>query len=319
MKHIKKLSLLAVALLILVAQLIIPAAAASNVLADLIPSKNTSKGKLTLTGCTMTENSDGSVTFTLTATEATFKMAIAENVYQEESGGTIYSGDAFDITKGAFVVYDYASADGVKFTEVIAHYTRKDKAASSALADLYLNSMEGTDFKDYQKQAGEGYGVWDLGTYVTKVKKDTGVFDNKMHRFCDLTGKMSGKVGAKITIYKFYVSSTDNVTNLGKVRPEPTQLDTSSSVTSSEVTSSVDTSSDIPSQADSSETSSVANESSTASTSSAASSTQSTVSNTSSAAADAESDNNTLTYVLIGVGAVIIIGAVVFFVLKKKK
>lgn len=320
MKHVKQMALLAVALFILVAQLIIPASAESTVLADLIPSKNTAKGKLTLTGCTMTENSDGSVTFTLTAAEATFKMVFAENVFSEGSGGTIISGDAVNVKNGAFVVYDYASADGVTLT-AIAHYTRKDKAAGKTLADLYLNSMEGTDYKQYQKSAGTGYGVWDVGAYITS-DKDKKQFDDGLHRFCDLTGSLKGKVGTKLTIYKFYVSSTSDVKDLGKVRPEPTKIESSaaSSATSS-VASSVATSSVASSIASDSKATSSAKSETASSESKAASSAASSAKSVSSAASDTvpTEESNTLTYVLIGVGAVIVIGVVVFLVAKKKK
>lgn len=319
MKHIKQISLFAVALLMIVAQFIISASAESTVLTNLIPTKDTTKGKLTLTGCTMTENSDGSVTFTLTATSANVKMFFAENVYQEESGGTIYSGEAFDITKGAFVVYDYASADGVTFSKFVAHYTRKDKAANNTLADLYLNSMEGSDYAKYRKVGGAGYGVWDLGTYVTTEKKDTGVFDNHLHRFCDLDFDMVGKVGAKLTIYKFYVSSTADVKDLGKVRPEPTKFESSaaSSVTSSKATSSV------TSSAASSVTSSAAKSESVSSAVSATKSTDTSSKSASSAAsssatAAAEESSNWWIYVVIGVVVIAVVVVVVYFASKNK-
>lgn len=321
MKHIKQISILAIALLILIVQLIIPASAADTVLQNLMPSKDTKIGKLTLEGCTITENKDGSVTFTLTATTASFKMVFAENVFKEGSGGTIYSGDAFDITKGAYVVYDYASADGVAFNSFVAHYTRKDKAANNTLADLYLNSMEGNDFRDYQKQVGTGYGVWDLGSYVSKSKGDAGIFDDHMHRFCDLDVKMSGKVGGKLTIYKFYVSSTADVKDLGKVRPEPTantsSAVTSSAVTSSEVTSSVATSSVATSSAatSSTATSSAAQTSSTAASSTAASS---AVSSTASDDNNSDENSNWWIYVVIGVVVVAAAGVIIYFATKKK-
>jgi hypothetical protein len=235
MKHIKQISIIAIALLMLIIQLIVPASAANTVLANLMPSKDTKVGKLALEGCTMTENNDGSVTFTLTATSATFKMVFAENVYKEGSGGTIYSGEAFNIRNDVFVVFDYGTADGITF-DAIAHYTRKDKAANNVLADLYLSSMQSTDanLKKYQKLGGDGFGVWDLGSYVRNEKKDAGIFEDNMHRFCNLEGNLSGKVGGKLTIYKFYASSTADVKDLGKVRPQKT-VESSSAVASSAI------------------------------------------------------------------------------------
>ncbi|HOJ48162.1 MAG TPA: hypothetical protein PLD48_04720 [Bacillota bacterium] len=317
MKHIKQIALLAVALMMIVAQFAISTSAEDTVLVNLMPTKDNTMGKLQLTGCTMEENSDGSVTFTLTATSANVKMIFAENVYQEESGGTIYSGDAFDITKGAFVVYDYASADGVSFSRFVAHYTRKDKATANTLADLYLNSMESdSTYAKHRKVSGEGFGVWDLGTYVTVDKGSSCVFDNHMHRFCDLDFDMVGKVGGKLTIYKFYVSSTADVKDLGKVRPEPTKFESSAA---SSAASSVATSS-AASSAASSDTSSAKSEASSTSSEAKSDVTSSkSDSSASSVSTETEDSSNWWIYVVIAAVVVAVVAVVIYFVSKNKK
>lgn len=314
-KHnMMKTSLLLILIIMLIGSILcIPVLAKDTVIANLLPSNDSERGNLTLTGCTLEENSDGSVTFTLTKKSASFKMVFAESFYAEGKGGTIFNDEPIDLSKPAFMVYDYASADGVTLGDVIAHYTRKDKAPANTLADLYLISMEDQKFGQYSKAKGVGFGVWDWGTYVSSV--DTKRFDDNIHRFVDFEGSLAGNIGSKITIYSFYVSSTFDVKDLGKVRPEPTleEIKEESSSVSKESIEESNTSDNESSQLENSkEDSNVSSE--------AESSIVSNESNNSEASDDDKSDdNNTLIYIIAIAGGLIVIGGIAYLLMKKKK
>lgn len=315
----KKVALITVIFMLLSALLIFSTSADDTVIADLLPSNNEERGKLTLIGCTLEENSDGSVTFTLTDNNASFKMEFTEDFYAEGGGGTIHNDQPVDLSNPAFVVYDYASADGVQLSGTIAHYTRKDKAAANTHADLYLVSMEGNDYTEFVEESGDGYGIWDWGRYVSK--ENTKLFEDKIHRFVNLESSLTGNVGSKITFYKFYVSSTNEVEGLGAVRPEPTNTETSEPEESeeSEEEESEDNSSEIDeSVEDKSDQSDVSVEDND----DEASSDKEDLSDISSEVQGEESeddgeDKSTVIYIVIG--AIIVIALIVFLVMKKKK
>jgi hypothetical protein len=314
-KLTKSLALLTVTAM-LFGLILLPVSAEENMIADLLPSKDVSKGNLTLQGCTMVENEDGSVTFTLTSPNASFKMVFAENFYKEgASGGSIYNDMPIDLSEPAYVVYDYGSADGVALSGTIAHYTRKDKAPNSTLADLYLVSMEGTDYAQYSKAKGDGYGIWDWGTYVTSDSKK--IFDDNIHRFCDLESNLSGTVGASITFYAFYVSSTDQIEGLGSVRPT---LNTDESEAESE---DEDESEQDESEEDEDESEDESEEDEDNSEEADESDTESEDEGAKSADAQSETDESDGTkpiiYILIIAGALIVIGAIAYLFIRKKK
>jgi len=316
----KQISLLTVIVMLLSLLLFLPVSAEETKLANLLPSNKTERGSFTSDGCTLKDNADGSVTLTLTATTATFTMTFTEGLFAE-GGGTIYCDEPINLTNPAYVVYDYASADGVTMPKLIAHYTRKDKAATSILADLYLTSMEDTvKYPEYSKQAGAGFGVWDWGKYVTTKEGGTCLFDDKTHRFASTEGSLDGKVGAKITLYSLYVSSSPDVVGLGTTRPEPTVFETSTASQATSTTESVVSTAES-SVATSSTTSSVTSkETSNNSTSSKTESKATTASSKSDTSSQAEDDGlEPIYYILIIAAAIIIIGGVVFFVMKKKK
>ncbi|HBR31566.1 MAG TPA: hypothetical protein DD733_05745 [Clostridiales bacterium] len=313
---LKHLSLCFAIVILLCATLLVPVSADNTVLANLMPSHDTDRGNLTLTGCTMEENANGSVTFTLTESSASINMVFAEGLYKEGSG-TIYNDEPIDLSKPAYFVYDYASADGVTFGSLIAHYTRKDKSADNKNADLFLNSMEGSDYKDYQKVAGEGYGIWDWGQYVTE-KKD-GLFDDKIHRFTYLEGTLSGTIGSKLTIYSYYVSSTDSVDGLGAIRPkkaEPEESDVSETQSIVSEAESIDES--VPDESDTSSAEESKELSSDAEPNESKAPEKSEAENSEKDTGD-EDGLKPIYYVLIVAGALIIIGVIAFAVMKKKK
>ncbi len=215
----KKLISLSVVLLLVLTSVFafsVSAAEEDNIIHNLLPAANDVNGKVTATDCELTYNDDGSVTFTITGSAPSVTVVFAE-------GTTVYAGDSFNVKDGeGFVVFDYASVDGATLHGnggTVAHYTRKDKAASGALADLYLSSMESADYATYSKASGTGYGIWALGEYIVKGKGDAGTFDDGMHRIDNITYALAGEVGSSLVIYRFYVGSSDTVEGLGASRP----------------------------------------------------------------------------------------------------
>ncbi len=218
-KIMKKLISLSMVLLLVLTSVFafsVSAAEEDTIIHNLLPAANDANGKVTATDCELTYNDDGSVTFTITGSAPSVTVVFAE-------GTTVYAGDSFNVKDGeGFVVYDYASIDGATLHGnggTVAHYTRKDKAASGALADLFLSSMESADYATYSKASGTGYGIWDLGEYIVKGKGDAGTFDDGMHRIDNITYALAGDVGASLVIYRFYVGSSDTVEGLGANRP----------------------------------------------------------------------------------------------------
>ena len=188
------------------------AAEADDIVHSLLPAADDTNGKVTLNNCEYTCNADGSVTFTVTGAGASVNIVYAE-------GATVWAGDAFNAKEGAYFVVDYGSADGATLGQSTqAHYTRKDKDAAGTVADLWLTSMEGSDYTQYQKAKGDGYVIWDIGTYISS--SDSKVFDDGMHRFTSLELYVDGSVGSSVTVYRFYVGTADAVEGIGSVRPE---------------------------------------------------------------------------------------------------
>lgn len=188
------------------------AAEADDIVHSLLPAADDSNGKVTVNNCEYTCNADGSVTFTVTGAGASVNIVYVE-------GATVWAGDAFNAKEGAYFVVDYGSADGATLGQSTqAHYTRKDKEANGTVADLWLTSMEGADYAQYQKAKGDGYVIWDIGTYISS--SDSKVFDDGMHRFTSLELYIEGPVGSSVTVYRFYVGTADAVEGIGSVRPE---------------------------------------------------------------------------------------------------
>ena len=188
------------------------AAEADSIVHSLLPAANDVNGKVTTNNCDITYNEDGSVTFTVTGAGASVNIVYAE-------GATVWAGDAFNVREGAYVVFDYGSADGATLGQSTqAHYTRKDKEANGTVADLWLTSMQ--TMTNYQKASGEGYGIWSLGDYLVTEKGDAGIFEDNMHRFTSLELYIEGAVGSSVTVYRFYVGTADAVEGIGSVRPE---------------------------------------------------------------------------------------------------
>jgi hypothetical protein len=188
------------------------AAEADDIVHSLLPAADDTNGKVTLNNCEYTCNADGSVTFTVTGAGASVNVVYAE-------GATVWAGDAFNAKEGAYFVVDYGSADGATLGQSTqAHYTRKDKDAAGTVADLWLTSMESSDYAQYQKAKGDGYVIWDIGTYISS--SDSKVFEDGMHRFTSLELYIEGAVGSSVTVYRFYVGTADAVEGIGSVRPE---------------------------------------------------------------------------------------------------
>ena len=188
------------------------AAEADDIVHSLLPAADDTNGKVTTNNCEYTCNADGSVTFTVTGAGASVNVVYAE-------GATVWAGDAFNAKEGAYFVVDYGSADGATLGQnTQAHYTRKDKEAAGTVADLWLTSMEGSDYTQYQKAKGDGYVIWDIGTYISS--SDSKVFEDGMHRFTSLELYIEGAVGSSVTVYRFYVGTAEAVEGIGSVRPE---------------------------------------------------------------------------------------------------
>lgn len=218
----KALSLIVVAIMLVAAVLPMTAMAEDELLVDLRPQKSFKSDMMKVNGAELSYEKDGTVVVTLTQTYATIEITLVDK-------GVVNYGDEIDVSKPAFVVVDYASADGVTFgtaAKPLAHYTRKDKDATGDVADLYLGSMESSDYANYAAKKGDGYVAWDWGTYVGS--SDSKVFDNKLHRFTSIEYEFTGSVGMKMYIYKFGVYNTAELEGLGKTRPEPTVIEESS-------------------------------------------------------------------------------------------
>ena len=161
----KTISIITAALMVavLAAALVLSssASAESHIVENLLPNDEDA----TLTGCTLTENADGSVTVTLTAATATIFMELPEDIAK------------FDLTvlDKAYFVYSYKAEGAVLVAgSSLFNYTRKDKTntgtALEGYGNLYVNSMQ--DLEAYQIAGkygttdGVSHCVWDLGGYV---------------------------------------------------------------------------------------------------------------------------------------------------------
>ena len=211
----KLVSLMIIAAMLITAALTLSVSAEeANLLVDMRPRADHTADIQAVSGCEIEYEDDGTAVITLTSFSATVDLTFV-------SSGAVLYGEEIDVSRGAYVVVDYASADGVVFDgNVQAHYTRKDKEASGTVADLYLTSMEGADYTKYQAAKGKGYVVWDWGTYVSSDAKK--VFDNKLHRFTSMHFVLQGAVGKKMYIYKFGIYDGTDIPGLGATRPEPT-------------------------------------------------------------------------------------------------
>lgn len=287
------------------------ASAEESVLLDLLPKKDMNSDMLSCTGCALDYNFDGSVTVTMTATSATVVVTLVD-------GGTILMGEPLDLSKNAFVVADYGSADGVTLV-IHANYTRKDKEAAGTVADLFLSSMESSEYAQYAKTKGSGYVIWDWGTYVSSAPAK--IFDNKLHRFTRVEYTFTGAVGTKLTLYRFYVGSSETVDGIGTVRPEKTVIAVSSEAPeeSSAVSEAV---SEATSEAVSEVTSEAVSEATSEAVSEATSETASTAVSaaSSSASSVSEEEDGFPTWAWIAIAAAVaVIAAAVILIVKKKK
>lgn len=186
------------------------------IISDLTPCEDM-KDDFTLTGCTVDFDPEGFATFTLTASSATIHidfMDVANNV--------LFYGSSIMPKEGAFFTLDYQILGNITLGDTIWHYTRKDKEAAGAVADLYLVSMLDTpDYKQYSSickkdEAGGVVSVWDWGTYVSS--SDAKLFTDKGHCFTSWDCSFIGTPGSSITFFTVAVTNTDVVEGLGSVR-----------------------------------------------------------------------------------------------------
>lgn len=170
---------------------------------------------LTLTGAhVVAETIDGVITIQLDSAEATITMSATNSI------------DVLSTEKHPYFAFDFAG--DVKVDSMIAHYTRKDKGEKCA--DLYLNSMNAdANYASYRvgdkflcsEDGTDSYGIWDWGKYLCPDPSnppEKKVYENGIHSFKDVTCKLSGEVGKRITFYKFgvYFTSDASVLELGE-------------------------------------------------------------------------------------------------------
>ena len=113
----------------------------------------------------------------------------------------------------------------------IFFYTRKDKAASGTYAQLWYTSMaESADYVSYRTQGKKdehgAYVVWDWGKYINDGAA-TKLFDDKIHQFVSMQLPLTGDVGDTVVLYSLCVTSTGDPHGLGDVRPDPKKEESS--------------------------------------------------------------------------------------------
>ena len=302
------------------------AAEEDTIIHSLLPSNKSEDGVLTSSGCTIAYNDDGSVTITLTETAASVTMTFID-------GSIIYADHPFNVNEGAYFVYDYASADGAELGGTcIAYYTRKDKEAAGTYAELWLVSMEGSDYAQYSKASGEGFGIWDLGSYISS--SDAKKFDDGLHRFVSVTFPVNGPVGSSLTLYRYYVGTADSVEGLGSVRPtvnevsEPeesltedtsvNEVSTEPEVSEDEVSAEPDTSAADVSAADTSDEPDASAADVSAEPEESKADGESEAPSAADESADTGKESGASVWLWVGIAAAVIAAAVIVFVIVKK-
>ncbi|MGM9658867.1 MAG: hypothetical protein ACI3W9_07775 [Eubacteriales bacterium] len=297
------------------------AAEEDTIIHSLLPSNKSEDGVLTSSGCTIAYNDDGSVTITLTATAASVTMTYID-------GSIIYADHPFNVNEGAYFVYDYASADGAELGGTcIAYYTRKDKEAAGTYAELWLVSMESSDYAQYSKASGEGFGIWDLGSYISS--SDAKKFDDGLHRFVSVTFPINGPVGSSLTLYRYYIGTADSVEGLGSVRPTVNEVsEPEESVTGDTSVDEVSTEPEVSEDEVSTEPEVSENEASAEPDTSAAdvsaepeeskADEESEVPSAADESADTGKENGASVWLWVGIAAAVIAAAVIVFVIVKK-
>lgn len=297
------------------------AAEEDTIIHSLLPSNKSEDGVLTSSGCTIAYNDDGSVTITLTATAASVTMTYID-------GSIIYADHPFNVNEGAYFVYDYASADGAELGGTcIAYYTRKDKEAAGTYAELWLVSMESSDYAQYSKASGEGFGIWDLGSYISS--SDAKKFDDGLHRFVSVTFPINGPVGSSLTLYRYYIGTADSVEGLGSVRPTVNEVsEPEESVTEDTSVDEVSTEPEVSEDEVSTEPEVSENEASAEPDTSAAdvsaepeeskADEESEVPSAADESADTGKENGASVWLWVGIAAAVIAAAVIVFVIVKK-
>lgn len=297
------------------------AAEEDTIIHSLLPSNKSEDGVLTSSGCTIAYNDDGSVTITLTATAASVTMTYID-------GSIIYADHPFNVNEGAYFVYDYASADGAELGGTcIAYYTRKDKEAAGTYAELWLVSMESSDYAQYSKASGEGFGIWDLGSYISS--SDAKKFDDGLHRFVSVTFPINGPVGSSLTLYRYYIGTADSVEGLGSVRPTVNEVsEPDESVTEDTSVDEVSTEPEVSEDEVSTEPEVSENEASAEPDTSAAdvsaepeeskADEESEVPSAADESADTGKENGASVWLWVGIAAAVIAAAVIVFVIVKK-
>ena len=202
--------------------------AAEGMLSDLLPAGEDDLWLVSAYDCDVRLNNDGSMTFKVTGTYPSLWLDMALD-------DRIFLGDAIDANQPAYFALDFQTAGSIVLRNMIFHYTRKDKAAMDTVADLWLDSMYGSDYASYRVQS-DGmpydpaaaipngtvrYVVWDWGGYLRDGSNK--LFDDGMHHFTymemDLTGSA---IGSELTFYTMGVVSDPNV-ELGQHTPEPVE------------------------------------------------------------------------------------------------
>lgn len=297
------------------------AAEEDTIIHSLLPSNKSEDGVLTSSGCTIAYNDDGSVTITLTATAASVTMTYID-------GSIIYADHPFNVNEGAYFVYDYASADGAELGGTcIAYYTRKDKEAAGTYAELWLVSMESSDYAQYSKASGEGFGIWDLGSYISS--SDAKKFDDGLHRFVSVTFPINGPVGSSLTLYRYYIGTADSVEGLGSVRPTVNEVsEPDESVTEDTSVDEVSTEPEVSEDEVSTEPEVSENEASAEPDTSAAdvsaepevskADEESEVPSAADESADTGKENGSSVWLWVGIAAAVVAAAVIVFVIVKK-
>ena len=295
------------------------------VISDLTPCKDMEKD-FVLTGCTVSFDRDGFATFTLTAPTATVHID-----YADVANNIVYYGHEIMPADGAYFVIDYGTLDNVSLQDTFWHYTRKDKEAAGTVADLYLKSMnDDPSYASYSSRNDKengGVSVWDWGTYV--ASSDAKLFTDKGHYFTSMELTMVGTVGAEVTFYTIAVTNTNELEELGEIRPEPKEPEEPSEepVESSEEPATESSeepateSSEEPATESSEEPAAESSEepAATSSEEPAAASSEAPASESSSAPADDDSGLPIGAIIGIIAAALAVIAGVVVLVLKKKK
>jgi len=218
-----------------------------DVAASLLPDPN---GDMTVEGCTVTENADGSVTITVTE-GSTHKVTM---LYKD--GETVLD-EKYSTVANYHFAYWYEITGNAKF-DARAYYQRKDK-----VADLYISGMQNNDKYLVKGTKDSNFGVWSIYDYLTKEKgADFVTGDFAVLKFDKIEYEIKDcKVGDTVTIYYHGTMKKDEI---------PEDFGTKAAETPSEDPS------EAPSEAASEPTSEESSEASTATSTPAESSTATT-------------------------------------------